>query len=280
MKVRKMVSLISVVSFVVMIVTSIILFVVPQGRVAYWADWRLWGLSKEQWGDIHINTGFLFLITLGLHLYYNWKPFVSYLKNKAKALKIFTKEFNVALFIVILVGVGTWMEIPPFRTVLAISDHFKDAGAVKYGEPPYGHAELSSLKTFTKKMSLDLEESVQRLGKAGLSVESESQTLSEIAKMNQKTPQQIYLAIEPAKLKSDEQPMQEYALPQNPPPGIGNRTLADICSLYNLSIKKILRGLKDAEINATEEMTIKKIAEENRKSPTDIYEELKALSLK
>ena len=51
-----------------MLVTSIILFITPQGRVAYWADWRLMGLTKTDWGNIHIVVGFLFLITLGLNL--------------------------------------------------------------------------------------------------------------------------------------------------------------------------------------------------------------------
>jgi len=48
-------------AFIGMAVTSLILFIVPQGRVAYWADWRLLGLSKTDWGNIHINLGLLFL---------------------------------------------------------------------------------------------------------------------------------------------------------------------------------------------------------------------------
>jgi len=70
-----------------MLLTSVILFITPQGRVAYWADWRLWGLTKTDWGNIHINLGLLFLIALSVHIYYNWKPLISYLKNKAKQIK-------------------------------------------------------------------------------------------------------------------------------------------------------------------------------------------------
>jgi hypothetical protein len=40
MKLRKITSLTALLSFVLMLVTSIILYIVPQGRVAYWADWR------------------------------------------------------------------------------------------------------------------------------------------------------------------------------------------------------------------------------------------------
>lgn len=260
-----------------MILTSVILYIVPQGRVAYWADWRLWGLSKEQWGDIHINTGILFLTSLGFHIYYNWKPLMAYLKDKARHLKVFTKDFNVALILVFLVGAGTYLEIPPFSTILGISDHFKDAAAEKYGEPPYGHAELSSLKTFTQKMGLDLTESLKRLKGAGLTVSGEMQTLSDIGKLNNIPPQEVFLIIKPSLNKSSEALEKVKKLPATPPPGTGNLTLADLCSQYNLNIKMVLRGLSKKNIKASENLTIKKIATENKISAPDIFERIKTI---
>ena len=162
MKIRKITSLTAALSFIVMILTSVILYIVPQGRIAYWADWHLWGLTKAQWGDIHINTGILFLIALGFHIYYNWKPLMNYLKDKAKNLKVFTKEFNVALIALVVLIIGTYCEVTPFSSILALSESIKDAAAQKYGEPPYGHAELSSLKTFAKKMGIDLVEFIKQ----------------------------------------------------------------------------------------------------------------------
>ena len=58
--------------------------------------------------------------------------------------------------IVIVFTAGTYFLVPPFSWMMTLNDHFKDSGAEKYGEPPYGHAELSSLKTFSKKLNLDL----------------------------------------------------------------------------------------------------------------------------
>ena len=154
-----------------MVLTSIILYVVPQGRVAYWADWRFWGLTKTDWGNIHINLGLLFLIALFVHLYYNWKPLINYLKDKAKKIKVFTHEFNAALVITVVFILGTYLLVPPFSWVMSLNEHFKDSGAEKYGEPPYGHAELSSLKTFAKKLKLDLTKSMELLDQAGYPVE-------------------------------------------------------------------------------------------------------------
>ena len=102
MKIRRVTSLTALLSFIFLITTSIILYIVPPGRVAYWADWQLWGLTKTEWSNIHINLGFLLLLSISLHIYYNWKPIISYLKNKAKQVKIFTKEFNVALVLTII----------------------------------------------------------------------------------------------------------------------------------------------------------------------------------
>jgi hypothetical protein len=96
---KKITSLTAMISFLVLIVNSVVLYIVPHGRVARWADWRLWGLSREQWEAQHTIIGLLFLVAIFFHTYYNWKPLVAYLKNKARQFRLFTKEFNIALLI-------------------------------------------------------------------------------------------------------------------------------------------------------------------------------------
>lgn len=281
MKLRKITSLTAGLTFIAMMVTSVILYIVPQGRIAYWADWRLWGLSKEQWGNIHINTGILFLLALGLHIYYNWTPIMNYLKNKAKDLKVFTREFNVALALTLVCILGTQFEIPPFSSILNLSESIKNQAAQKYGEPPYGHAELSSLKTFAQKVGLDLHQSVEQLKAAGFIVEDASQTLADISKKNNVPPQQIYLTMKPKAGESTTTVIpagKAIKLPDSPPPGTGNMTLADICAQFNLNIKTLIRDLSNVGIKAEEGLTLKKIAENNQTGPTDIYEQIKSAS--
>ena len=126
MNIRRVTSLTALLSFILLLITIIVLYIVPQGRVAYWADWRLWGLTKSQWGNIHINVGLLFLLSIFLHIYYNWKALLNYLKDKAKNLKVLTREFNVALVLLCLFGVGTYLEVAPFAWVLQLNAHFKN----------------------------------------------------------------------------------------------------------------------------------------------------------
>jgi hypothetical protein len=146
---------------------------------------------------------------------------------------------------------------------MALNDHFKDSGAVKYGEPPYGHAELSSLKTFAKKLNLDLAKSMDLLKEAGYPVDDGSITLQAIGKQYHVPPQLIYETIKPASIVSDQGSEGKIHLPDSPPPGTGNLTLADFCAQYNLSIKKIIRELKGQGILASADLTLKEIASQN-----------------
>lgn len=278
MNIRRITSLTAFLSFFVVLLTSVILYIVPHGRVAYWADWRLWTLSKEQWGAIHINTGVLFILSLLLHIYYNWKPIVLYLKNKAKKISVFTPDFNAALIMILACVAGTYFSIPPFSTIIDISDAIKDAAAVKYGEPPYGHAELSSLKTIAKKTDIDLTAGIESLRGAGYRVENEHQTLKEIAENNGVSPQRIYLSMTPVPERSGGVSGKSEKIPEAPAPGTGNRTLADFCSQYDLNITVVMRALKESGIQSKEDMTIKKTAEINNMSAIDVYDRIRGLA--
>ena len=265
-KFRKAISLTALWAFGLLILTSIILYIVPAGRVAYWADWRLWGLTKTQWGELHINLGVLFLIAGALHIYLNWKAILTYLKTRAKQLRIFTRDFNIATALTALVLLGTYYELPPFRTVIAASNAIKDAGARKYGEPPYGHAELSSVETFAARMGWSLDESLERLNQKGFAVNDVRRTLQDVAVRYSVTPQQVFLAMQPS-----DKALSQAGLPELPPPGIGRRTLADIGQAYQIDIPGLLRALETQKISAKADLTLKEIAELHQMQPQDLY---------
>ena len=270
MAIKKITSLTAGLAFILVVLTSLILYIVPQGRVAYWADWRLWGLSKEQWGNVHIVNGLLFLLSLFLHIYYNWRPIVSYMKNTAKELKIFTREFNVALGLTIVFTIGTLVEAPPFQWVIDLNGYLKDEAAVKYGEPPYGHAELSSLKTFVKKQGFDLKESMASLKTAGMKFDSEKQTLKDIARENNVSPQQVYIAMKPVP-----QAGKTKSLPGSPPAGLGKMTVAQVVEKYNLDQSSAIQKLAGNGISAKSGDKMIKIAEKHQTTPFDLFEMMK-----
>ncbi len=258
MSIRKITSLTMLITFVLEVITSVVLYIVPHGRVAYWADWHLFGLSKTEWANQHINLGVLFFLAAFVHVFFNWRPIVAYLKNRAKEVRIVTVSFNVALLFSLVVAVGTYFEVPPMSTVIHFSNSIKDNASKVYGEPPYGHAELSSLKLFTKKLGLDLEQSITLLEHAGIVVEDSSMTLKDISSANNLPPQKIYSLIEAAKV--EETLGGGVVFPDSPMPGFGNKTMAEICAEFNLHFPMIKQGFAEKGVQIKAEQTIKEIA--------------------
>lgn len=270
---RKVISLTALTAFIFMIVSSIILYTVPEGRVAYWADWHLWGMTKTTWGHIHINLGVLFLISMILHVYLNWTPIVSYLKNKAREMRVFTKDFNVALIITAVVIIGTYLMVPPFSTIINISEGFKKAGSEKYGEPPYGHAEVSSVQILAKRMGWDITETREKLSAANIAIPGPKATIKDIAEQNKMTPQQVFLVMKP-----EERPEDAKTMPEEHPAGLGKLLLSELCRNYELITSDVVRGLKTKNIEAKGDMTIKDIAQNHQMAPSDLYYVIKEIS--
>lgn len=274
MTMRKITSMTVTLSFVLMVVTSIILYIVPHGRVAYWANWRMWGLSKTQWGDVHINVGLVFLLALCLHIYYNWKPLMACLRDRSRQMKVFTPAFNVALTVCVLTVAGTLFSVPPFSWVLTVNTAIKDAGAAKYGQPPYGHAELSSLNSFSKKVDLDAVAARRRLVRAGFQVEGGDPTLKAIASANHTTPKAVYEVMKGDPGSSPE----KGELPGTPPPGTGRLTLAEICATYGLDSRMLLDALETKNITADVTESLRDIARRHGMGPVDLYETIQSVA--
>ena len=245
--------------------------------------WRVWGLTKEEWTDQHIIISVLFLLAICLHTYYNWKPFVSYLKDKARQFKLFTYEFNIALILTIVFTVGAYFTVPPFNWVLDASVAIKGTAAVRYGEPPYGGAENSTLKDFTRRVGFDLAGSIARLKGAGILFDSETQTLKEIARMNRLSPQQIYLAMKSAAKEAGKadgmpetagkgagkQPSAEMPAVGTTPTGLGSKTVAGVCQAYGIDQTEALKKLTAKGIAAKPEDKMKSLAEKHGKLPSE-----------
>jgi hypothetical protein len=250
----------------------VILYIVPPGRVAYWCDWHLWGLSKTEWGNIHVNVGWLFVVTSILHIYLNWKPIVSYMKKSAH-IRIFTREFNIALMITLVVAFGTQFNIPPVSLSTDLGEHFKVQGAEKYGEPPYGHAELSSLGVLCKRMNIDLEQGLQFLKDEGIAFDDEKQKVLDVAEANNMIPQRVYEIMQ-GKMADGFVPQKRVLSMETRPTGMGQIVLESLCEDYSIDVSAVISHLASCGIKATASQRIKEIAEANDKHPMEVFEEI------
>ena len=264
---RKITSLTALLSFLITLLTSVILYIVPEGRVAYWADWHLLGLSKTQWGDTHTTVGTLFLIALLLHIWLNWKPLMAYMKNRARELVIMTVPMVISLVLTLFVLIGTLLGLPPMQQLLDFSAEIKEEATTTYGNPPYGHAETSPLMKFCGFLGLDAAKAVETLHAAGYdSTINEQSLIKDIARSKGVSPQQVYDTIRGG------QNVDVYAgMPAVPPAGTGKLKVADVCKTYGLDVEDVLARLKAAGMDATLESTFKALAEKHGGTPKDVY---------
>ena len=258
-------------SFFVLALSSVILYLIPDRKVTSWSDWKFIGLDKQQWDNLHINLGILFLFTAIWHIYFNWKPIKNYLKVKKK-LKVFTKEFNVALFITSLFVVGTITMTLPFSFLVNIGNGIKSIKSLDIGNPPFGYAEYASLKDFCIITSTNLQESLQRLKAKNIKVNSTKDTLKTISKENGISPKELFAIIKTSESK--------IALPSELPIGIAQKSLIQLSKEYHIDTDKFLKHLKEYDIKATNDMNFKKIAKKNGLHPAQLYNMLLASQYK
>jgi hypothetical protein len=265
MKLKKITSLVMLWAMIVMTYTGIMLFIAPPGRVAHWANWELLGMNKELYGQLHTTFMVLFIVATILHLYYNWKPLTSYMKNQAKKLIIFTKEMIVATIITLLFTLGTIYQVVPFSSFLNFGEAIQDSWEKDYGTAPYSHAELSSLKSFCQKLNYDLTES-QKILKQNNIIFEISQSLSTIAHNNGVSPQFIYELLK-NNFEKDGQKSIELS-------GLGKKRIKDVAQRLGISTQEFLAKLKTQGIEADANDKFKEAVERYNKSPLDVMSRL------
>ncbi|MBD3169417.1 MAG: DUF4405 domain-containing protein [candidate division Zixibacteria bacterium] len=270
---RGLTSFFTLFGFLIMSITGLVLYIVPQGRVAYWVHWSFLGLSKTDWDNIHILSSILFIVAGAFHIYFNWKPLINYFEQRATGSVKLKKELAISLAVAILVVFSALYSIPPLSYLIDLSAYAKEAWVVERDyEPPFGHAELLSLKGFSTKMDINLQEAIEELEKQNVEFESPEETLEEIAIRNDISPMDIYLLIKKYEVKpvegkiytADEVETEFAGM------GIGNRTIGDISTNLNVDLYMIKERFEANGIDYTSGETLKKIAERHQLNPIDV----------
>jgi hypothetical protein len=272
---RGLTSFFTLFGFLIMSITGLVLYVVPAGRIAFWTDWELLGMSKTQWGNIHILSSILFIVAGAFHIYFNWKPLINYFKSRAAKTVKLKRELAISGLISILITVSAIFSIPPLSYLLDFNEFIKETWIIEDDyEPPFGHAELLTLNTFTKKMDIDTDQAKAELKEKGIRFESGEETLEDIAKNNNTSPMNIYLLIkkfeptpQPKKLKSYTPETVELEFSGT---NLGNKSLSAICENLGLDSPIVLDRLESLGIEATTDETLKKIAEKHNTAPIEL----------
>ena len=252
------------ISFVVDTVSGIILYIAPPGRIANWTNWTVWGLSKEAWVAIHTIFGYVLLIIVALHLYYNWNIFLHFIWSKIRRAWNLKWELAAATLFCLFIFAATLWDVPPFSSTMRLGEVIKANWEESKADVPVAHAELLSIQEFSEKINVPAEQIVDILKSKGYKIGGPQQTLGDIAKENNTSPDQLYETVK----SGGAQPQIPVTIEGS---GLGKKSLEEICMERSLSLEVVLRRLEEKGIEAGPEDKLKDIANRHELKPIEIY---------
>ncbi len=181
--VKKTTSLTLTFSGLILLISSIILYIGPPGHVGHFSPWQLMGLSKHYWGVLHLNSGILFCLAMTVHVYFNWKLLVSYLKKRGRD-KIPFIPLVIALVLTGYVCVGACYEASPMGQIMDFARNLKMATVKQYGSPPYGTSTTYPIGTIARYMGWNAETALKRLAERNIIVGSQDEPLGDVVRNN------------------------------------------------------------------------------------------------
>jgi hypothetical protein len=253
-----------------MVISGIILYFAPPGRVANWSNWTFLGLLKSQWQSIHTIFTFIFVVAAGFHLFYNWKPFLAYLKSKFEAKVKLRQELILSSILVIILLFMTIYNFAPFSTVMEFGDQLKESWSSESTEPPIPHAENLTITEFAKTINIPIDELKEKLSSKNIIITQDDITIKKLAELNNISPNKIYNTL----IK----PVAPGSTSTAEGRGYGRKTLEDICFDNNITINAALKNLQAEGIEAVGTEKLKDIAIRNNLLPIDIAN--KAIGIK
>jgi len=120
---RSFITFVLTLSFCVMIVSGVVLYVAPPGGVARMTGWRFWGLGKDAWMAQHFSSCTVFVPAGLIHLYLNTRILWGYIRSKtARGIR---RKWELLTSLVLFMVTGTLWNLPPWNCILAGSRHLQ-----------------------------------------------------------------------------------------------------------------------------------------------------------
>lgn len=267
-----MVSTLMVLSFLALAVSGLILFISPPGRVANWTDWQMLGMTKHMWGSLHIWFATLFLGITCFHLYYNWRPLISYLKKRRGQNSGIRLEWVSSVAVAFILFLGTSMAVPPFVSFIDWQESIKESWEDPAQRAPIPHAELLTVAELAELAKIDTQTALERLAVAGITDATAETVTSDIAAKNKVSAQAVYNILDPVR-KGAGPGYTGNANGTSPVHGDGEargaigggmgwKTLAQFCEFEGIPLQTALDRLGAEGITAKESDTLRAIAQQ------------------
>lgn len=112
-------------SAVILLISGIVLFIAPSGRIANTTQWALLWLDKDGWANLHNVFAILFVAGLIWHLVFNWKPLSNYVVSRATHHLNLKKEMLAAVAVILVLVIVVAQNLPPADALTDLSYYFR-----------------------------------------------------------------------------------------------------------------------------------------------------------
>ena len=260
---RAFVTFYIVLSFLVLATSGVVLYIAPPGRIANWSYWSMGALSKAQWQSVHTIFSFLFVLAGAIHIYFNWRVILGYVRSKLGEGIKRRNELLAAGAVGVAIVAATIAGLPPFSTVVEFGEDVKNSWATPQNEPPVPHAEAWTVTRFAEVTKVPVEQAVANLRQAGIPVpDAQKTTLLELSRAHNLTPQEIYTKAV-GKATAAKVPLTEGG-------GYGRKTVQQICEQLQVPVEEGVARLRTAGMEAAPGDNMREVAERCGKTPMEV----------
>jgi hypothetical protein len=244
-------------SFFLILITGIILYFAPAGRVSRWLGWEFTWMNKTEWIAQHTVFSYVFIGFAVFHLFvFNWKTFWTYLSKKTINGIHKKRELLWAGIITVVIFFGTLFQIPPFQSIMDFGDYLSGKWGRQHVIFPFPHTERLSIQDLSEIIpGLFEKEAMDRLTAAGFKVDNEKQSILEIADLNSVSPVVIYQA-----LIGDPEIMESYESP-------GGLSIDEFSDLLRISFEELQEILAGENMQTNEQELLRDLAKRYGTTP-------------
>lgn len=122
---RGLITYLVTLSFLVILISGVVNFLAPSGRISRQVDWTLLGLDRIGWQTLHLSFAVVFVAVGFIHLAFNWKRLLHYLRDRASHHLTLKWEAVLAILITLWLVASAVLALPPASTLHDFSAHFR-----------------------------------------------------------------------------------------------------------------------------------------------------------
>jgi hypothetical protein len=197
----------------------------------------------------------LFMLVVVLHLFFNWKVLLGYLRlRRVPGLRL-KRELAAAALLGVLLVLGTIVGAPPLSNIVELREDLKNYWERTSTPAPLPHAEELRLDELARQLDLPAEDVVKALEEEGFTEAKPTRSVAAIAEVNEVAPSDLYQT-----LGSRTAFARSLQGRRGTSQGMGRMNLGEYCSSQNMSLDRLIAILKMRGVVAKASTSLRQIA--------------------